>query len=68
MNRREQAAYIIGSLIILYGAFAGRDFSNTSDVLEGVLMVAFFIGIFFVFFYINRRSFGDWSPYKIGNP
>ena len=69
MKRKEKIAYILGTLIIVYGAFVGRDFSNSSDVLEGVLMVALFVGIFLVFFYINKTGIGDWairkeSPYS----
>ena len=65
LKNREKIAYIIGIIIILYGAFASRDFSNPSDILEGVLMIAFFIGIFLVFVYINKHGFGFWSPPKI---
>ena len=68
MRRKDKIAYILGTIIILYGAFVGRDFSSPSDILEGFLMVALFVGLFLIFFYINRHGFGDWSPYKIGNP
>ena len=60
MNNKEKIAYVIGSLIVLYSAFAGRDFSNTSEVLEGILMVAMFLR------YMNKRSIPDFEPYKIG--
>lgn len=66
MNRKEQIVYILGFIVIIYGAFAGRDFSNSTDVLEGVLMIALFIGIFLIFFYNNKHSLGDWSPFKVG--
>jgi hypothetical protein len=65
MNRKEQIAYILGSIIVLYGAFAGRNFSNSSDVLEGVLMVAVFIGLYLVLRYMNRRILSGFEPYKI---
>ena len=69
METKEKIAYILGTIIILYGSFVGRDFSKSSDVLEGVIMVAFFIGVFIVFYYINKRGIGDWairrhSPYS----
>jgi hypothetical protein len=65
MNTKEKIAYILGSIIVLYGAFAGRDFSNSSDVLEGVLMVAVFLGLYLVLRYMNKRSLPDFEPYKI---
>ncbi len=65
MNRKEQIVYILGFIVIIYGAFAGRDFSNSADVLEGVLMIALFLGIFLIFFYNNKHSLGDWAPFKV---
>ena len=65
MNRREQIAYLLGSIIIIYGAFVGRDFTNSSDLLEGLLMVALFIGLYLVLRYMNKRSLPDFDPYKI---
>jgi len=66
MNRKEQIAYILGIIVIVYGAFVGRDFTNSEDVLEGVLMIALFIGIFLILLYNNKHSLGDWSPFKVG--
>ena len=66
MNNKEKIAYVIGSLIVLYSAFAGRDFSNTSEVLEGILMVAMFLSLYLVLRYMNKRSIPDFEPYKIG--
>jgi Na+/proline symporter len=68
LKNKEKIAYIIGTIIILYGAFAGRDFSDSSELLQGVLMIALFVGIYLIFVYINKHGFGDWSPYNIGNP
>jgi hypothetical protein len=65
MNRKEQVAYGLGFIIVFIGAFSGRDFSNSNDVLEGVLMVALFLGVFLVLRYMNRRNLGDFEPYKI---
>ena len=66
MNRKELLAYILGFIIVFYGAFAGRDFSDSADILEGVGMVALFLGLFLIFFYINKHNWGDWSPFKVG--
>jgi len=49
MKLKEKTAYALGFVIIMYGAFVGRDFSNSSDVLEGIMMVALFVGVFLVF-------------------
>ena len=65
MNTREKIAYILGTIIVLYGSFAGRDFSNSSDVLEGVGLVAIFVCLFLVLWYMNKRSVPDFEPYKI---
>ena len=64
MTLKEKIAYALGLIILLVGAFAGRDFSNSNDVLEGVLMIALFVGIFLVMTYLNKQTFGDWKPTK----
>ena len=64
MTLKEKIAYAMGLIILLVGAFAGRDFSNSNDVLEGVLMIALFVGIFLVMTYLNKQTFGDWKPTK----
>ena len=40
MTLKEKIAYALGLIILLVGAFAGRDFSDSADVIDGVLMVA----------------------------
>ncbi len=62
MPLKEKIAYALGLIILLVGAFAGRDFSDSSDVLDGVLMVALFVGFFLVITYLNKQTFGDWKP------
>ena len=64
MTLKEKIAYALGLIILLVGAFAGRDFSNSTDVLEGVLMIVLFVGIFLVMTYLNKQTFGDWKPTK----
>jgi hypothetical protein len=60
MNLKEKILYLIGSLIVVYGAYAGRDLTNMNELLEGSVMVALFICIFIVFFYFNKRGVGEW--------
>jgi len=60
MELKEKIAYIIGSIIVIYGAYAGRDLTNMNELIEGSAMVALFICIFIVFVYINKRGVGDW--------
>ncbi|MBD3172533.1 hypothetical protein GF326_08680 [Candidatus Bathyarchaeota archaeon] len=62
MQFKEKVAYVVGMIIVVYGAFAGKDLSDMSDVIEGVVFLAFFLSIFIVFFYINSRGKGDWHP------
>ena len=59
-NLKEKIAYLIGSLIVIIGAYAGRDLTNMNELLEGSAMVALFLCIFIVFVYMNRRGIGDW--------
>lgn len=60
MELKEKIAYIIGSIIIIYGAYAGKDLTNADELIEGSAMVAFFICVFIVFVYLNKRGIGDW--------
>ena len=64
MTLKEKIAYALGIIILLVGSFAGRDFSNSNDVLEGILMIALFVGFFLVMTYMNKQTFGDWKPTK----
>ena len=60
MELKEKIAYIVGTIIILYGAYAGRDLTNMDQLIEGTALVAFFVFVFIVFFYLNKRGIGDW--------
>ena len=60
MELKEKVAYIIGSIILIYGAYAERDLTNMNELIEGSLMIALFICIFIVFVYTNKRGKGDW--------
>jgi hypothetical protein len=60
MILKEKILYIIGSLVLVYGAYAGRDLTNLNELIEGSTMVALWFGIFIVLIYINRRGIGDW--------
>jgi len=60
MNLKEKILYLVGSLIIIFGAYAGRDLTNMDELLEGSAMVVLFLCIFIVYFYMNRSGIGDW--------
>jgi len=60
MNLRERVLYLVGSLIVIYGAYAGRDLTNFNELVEGSAMVALFVCLFIVFVYMNKRGIGDW--------
>ena len=60
MNIKEKLLYLIGLLIVVYGAYAGRDMTNLNELLEGSAMLLLFVCIFIVFFYINKRGIGEW--------
>jgi Na+/pantothenate symporter len=64
MKVKEKIAYIFGVLIIIIGAFGGRDLSNMDDVFEGVVMIMFFVSIYLMFLYVNKRGVGDWDRYR----
>jgi len=60
MELKEKIAYIVGSIIVIYGAYAGRDLTNMNELIEGSALVVLFICVFIVFVYINKRGKGDW--------
>jgi len=60
MEFKEKIAYTVGFLFVMYGAFAGRDLSNMSEVLEGVMIIGLFLSVFLLFVYMNSRGIGDW--------
>lgn len=64
MKIKEIIAYIFGVLVIIIGAFGGRDLSNIDDVLEGVVMIMFFVSVYLMFLYMNKRGVGDWSRHR----
>jgi len=49
LNRRAAAYYAAGVIILIIGAFAGRDFSNLDDVMEGAV---FFVGFMFIMLFM----------------
>lgn len=64
MKVKEIIAYVFGFIVIIIGAFGGKDFSNMDDVFEGVVMIMFFISIYLMFLYMNKRGVGDWDRYR----
>jgi Na+/pantothenate symporter len=64
MKIKKKIAYIFGFIVIIIGAFGGRDLSNMDDVFEGVAMIMFFVSIYLMFLYMNKRGVGDWDRYR----
>jgi hypothetical protein len=57
---KEKVAYIIGLIIVVYAAFAGKDLTNMNELFEATGFLMLFTSVFIVFFYINARGKGDW--------
>lgn len=49
MEFKEKIAYTIGTLIVIYGAYAGRDLTNFNEFIEGGIILLLFFSIFIVF-------------------
>ncbi len=64
MKIKEIIAYVFGVLIVIIGAFGGKDLSNMDDIFEGVVMIMFFVSIYLMFLYMNKRGVGDWDRYR----
>jgi Na+/pantothenate symporter len=64
MKVKEIIAYVFGFIVIIIGAFGGKDLSNMDDVFEGAVMIMFFISIYLMFLYMNKRGVGDWDRYR----
>jgi len=60
MQLKEKVAYIIGSIIVIYGAYAGKDLTDMTELIEGTVFLAFFLSVFIIFYYMNRRGIRDW--------
>ena len=61
MNVKEKILYTLGLIIIAFGAFIGRDLSNTTELFEGGAMFLLFLSLFIVFYYFGKR--GGFPPY-----
>ena len=61
MTLKESIAIGLGFIILLVGSFAGRDFSDRADVLEGFLMIILLVGFFIVVTYPDKQTFGNWE-------
>jgi len=42
MQLKEKVTYIIGSIIVIYGAYAGKDLTDMTELIEGTVFLAFF--------------------------
>ena len=60
MNRRAAAYYAAGVIILLIGAFSGRDFSDPADVVEGVVFLVGFMFIMLFMYWLERQGLIPW--------
>ena len=60
MEEKEKIAYIIGSILVIVGAYAGRDLTDMNELIEGSAILALFVSVFIVLVYTNRRGIGEW--------
>jgi len=60
LNRRAAAYYATGVIILLAGAFSGRDFSNLDDVMEGVVFFMGFMFIMLFMYWLEKQGLIPW--------
>jgi hypothetical protein len=60
LNRRAAAYYITGFVILLAGAFSGRDFSDPADVMEGVVFLVGFMFIMLFMYWLEKQGLIPW--------
>ena len=64
MKIKEMIAYVIGIIVILIGAFGGKDLSNMDNIVEGMAFIMLIVSIYLMFLYMNKNRVGDWNQYK----
>ena len=62
MSLKESIAIALSFIILLVGSFAGRDFSDRTDVFEGFLMISLLVGFFIVAIFLDKQTFRNWEP------
>ena len=62
MSLKESIAIALSFIILLVGSFAGRDFSERTDVFEGFLMISLLVGFFIVVTFLDKQTFRNWEP------
>ena len=60
MNRRAAAYYAAGVIILLIGAFSGRDFSDSADVMKGVVFLVGFMFIMLFMYWLEKQGLIPW--------
>jgi hypothetical protein len=60
LNRRAAAYYAAGVIILLAGAFSGRDFSDPADVMEGVVFLVSFMFIMLFMYWLEKQGLIPW--------
>ena len=63
MTLKASIAISLGFIILVVGSFAGRDFSDSADVLDGYVMIVLFVGFFIVVTYLDNQTFGEREPH-----
>jgi len=64
MKIKEMIAYVIGIIVILVGAFGGKDLSNVDNIVEGMALIMLIASIYLMFLYMNKNRVGDWNQRK----
>jgi len=60
LNRRAAAYYATGVIILLAGAFSGRDFSDPVDVMEGVFFLVSFMFMMLFMYWLEKQGLIPW--------
>jgi hypothetical protein len=60
LNRRAAAYYATGVIILLAGAFSGRDFSDPADVMEGVVFLVSFMFMMLFMYWLEKQGLIPW--------
>jgi hypothetical protein len=60
LNRSAAAYYAVGVIILLLGAFSGRNFLDPADVMEGVVFRVGFMFIMLFMYWLEKQGLIPW--------
>ena len=60
MNRRAAAYSVTGVIILVFGVFYGRDFSNPADVMGGAVLLVGFMFIMLFIYWLEKQGLIPW--------